>query len=160
MVAIIPPPPKPHGIVKFAASGLFTVPPGVRTVFITGSGGGASGDGGDVNGHKDGGAAASRFKFPVSVTPGEVIAVTVGAGAAAGAAANSPGTAGNATTFGTYLTIPGGAVGGNPARTREYHSDYGLGGTAGTATYVDGWGVTHLGTPGTAGANGILIVEY
>ena len=171
MVAIIPPPPKPHGIVKFTASGLFTVPPGVRTVYVSGCGGGSNGIIG-----APGFAGQAAVKTPVSVTPGESIPVTVG----------SAGATGSASSFGSYLTIAGApaavvtgfqnasqpmpapgqsgpfGVGGAPATSSAAPggnaSGYGAGGGAGymAGTGFSGW----AGSQGGNGSNGVIIVEY
>ena len=84
----------------FTGNGNFVVPQGVSLVWITGCGGGG---GGASNG--GGGAAGNQvINFPISVTPGETIAVTIGGGGGSGAA-------GGNTTFGSYISIPGGGPG-------------------------------------------------
>ena len=119
----------PHGKQKFTSSDTFTVPAGVTTVYVTGSGGGGgggSGGGGGNSGGGGGGAEATTTQ-PVTVTPGSAITVTIGAGGAATAAAiDQAGNNGGNTTFGALLTLnkglggchggcggwPGGAAGG------------------------------------------------
>jgi hypothetical protein len=100
----------------FTSSGVFTVPNGVSAARVTVIGGGGSagyhstmpGAGGGAGGHATG---------TVSLTPGQSIAVTVGAG---GAAPASPanGAMGGTSSFGTLMSATGGAggVGGTAAQ--------------------------------------------
>lgn len=91
-------------------SGTYTVPEGVTTLYISGCAGG--GGGSAVYG---GGAGESVKRKKITVTPGEQITVTIGAGGNASvsdkktyttpsAAAGS----GGDTSFGSYLTLRGG----------------------------------------------------
>jgi hypothetical protein len=110
---------------EFIASGTFTVPDGVSSVFVTMVGGGGGGCGhasaDPGNGHGGGGSGELAWMVPYKVTPGEVIAVTIGANGLGGIA--ETGTNGGRTSFGTlsveggkatvlYSTRQGGAGGG------------------------------------------------
>lgn len=88
------------------------MPIGVTKVWVTAVGGGSGGR----YGYSTGSAAAVVNSNPVTVTPGEVITITVGAG---GAARSS----GGASSFGTYVVAGGGSF----RMTSPY---YGLGGIA------------------------------
>lgn len=102
----------PHGVQTFAASGSFTVPAGVTAVEVElwagGSGSWASVSGIAGGGGSGGGYARKRLS---GVTPGAVIAVTVGVGGTPGASGVAPG-AGGASSFGAYCTATGGALNG------------------------------------------------
>lgn len=64
----------------FTASGSFTVPDGVYTLFVTMCGGG--GGRYEYSGGYKGGAGAGGYfeEYPLAVTPGDVLTITVGAG--------------------------------------------------------------------------------
>lgn len=110
---------------KFEASGTYVVPPRVYTVYITEAGGGAGGGrGASSNG---GGGAQAYLKEPVSVTPGDSISVTVGAGGAGKASSDGDGADGGDSSFGALLV----AAGGNGDGTAG-----GTGGMAGAANGV------------------------
>lgn len=112
-----------HGVKTFSAAGSFTVPADIYTVYVSGIGGGGGGGGGggcisgtSGAGGGGGGVGSFTFKKAITVTPGQVIAVTIGAGGSAGAAGTSTanggnGGAGGATSFGSLLTLSGGAAG-------------------------------------------------
>lgn len=165
----------PHGKQLFASSGTFTVPTGVTKVWLTGcAGGGGSGnryDGSDGYVHigYPGGGGEGKMAYQVTVTSGEVITVTVGAGGAGGAAvvADRNGSKGGNTSFGSYLTLNGGgggtftnpgAAGGPGGGTGSrilnfYNGTYGVPGAmgggsmfgAGITNSVDATGVTSSG---------------
>lgn len=80
-----------HGAITFSASGTFTVPPGITSVYLTGN---AAGGDGDIY-QAGGGGGEWCFKSAVSVTPGESIPVTIGAHGAV-------------TSFGSFQLNPGG----------------------------------------------------
>lgn len=84
----------------FNTSGTFTVPADVDVIFVSGTGAGGGGAAADIGGAS--GAACEMV--PIAVTPGESITVTIGSGGAVG-------TAGGTTTFGSYISLPGGAGG-------------------------------------------------
>ncbi|MCB5944110.1 glycine-rich domain-containing protein [Acidocella sp. KAb 2-4] len=190
----------------FTQSGNFVVPNGVSTVKVTVIGGGGSG-GYHSTMPSGGGGAGGRAKGIVTgLTPGQVIAVTVGAG---GAAPTGPqnGNTGGTSSFGGYMSASGG-VGGNGGTAANFSNAGGAGGTAsggqlnmtgsdGSDAIVagshggDGGGPgngrgasgplsgfsghsyggggggggmttsgTPVGSPGGAGAAGVVIVEY
>ena len=86
----------------------FTVPAGVTslTVEVWGGGGGARGDG---SGSRSGGGGGAYAKSTLSVTPGQVHNVVVGAG---GTATSNPGQSGGISYFGTNLVVAAGGSGG------------------------------------------------
>jgi hypothetical protein len=103
------------GVQRVTASGNFTVPVGVTTIWVSGCAGGGGGGGGSGNsggqslgvgggGGGGGGAGQSIIRVPFTVTPGQVIAVTIGAAGAAGAA-------GGNTVIGALQTLTGGGAG-------------------------------------------------
>jgi hypothetical protein len=110
----------------FTASGVFVVPPRVYTVYLTMCGGG--GGGGRGSGYYGGGGAQCWIKQPVSVTPGDSITVTVGAGGTGKTSSDGNGTAGGVSSFGVLLSASGGASVSGAAG--------GPGGMAGTANGV------------------------
>lgn len=126
----------------FTASGSFTVPCGVTSISVQawGGGGGGAGDGNNNTTAGGGGGGGGYSTGTIAVTPGQVIAYTVGAGGTAGAGASNGGNGGN-TTFST-VTANGGRGG-----TAE-----GAGGTAGTGNTNNG--VAGLAGSGTTGGNG------
>lgn len=127
----------------FTSNGNFTVPTGVTKLLVVGIGGGGGGGGSgsgklgwlgldtDDNiaafeqpiqwgGYGRGGEAAPLGVYDVTVTPAQVIAVTVGA-AGSGGTTTTDGSAGGSSTFGS-ITFPGGHQGlnGNAYPTAEY----------------------------------------
>jgi len=113
---------------RFTTSGSWTCPAGVTTVYVSGGGGGGGGGGGagSVGSGQSsscgggGGAGQNVIKTPVTVVPGTVYAITIGAAGTAGVAgiagtAGSAGGDGGATTFGSLLTLSGGGGGGGGA---------------------------------------------
>lgn len=124
-------------------SGTFTVPDFIYKIEVSIWGGGGGG-GVDVAGVATGGGGAGAYATSIlSVTPGQMINYTVGAGGASG----NPGSAGGTTTFST-LSATGGAGSANG-------SLYGaLGGTAsGGDINIDGQS-GHNGMSGAGGAGG------
>jgi hypothetical protein len=102
---------------RFSSSGSFTVPAAVTTIYVSGCGGGAGGGGGQGNsggqslgGGGGGGAGQNVIRSALTVTPGQVIAIGIGAAGTAGASGIA-GTAGGNTTIGTLLTLTGGGAG-------------------------------------------------
>jgi hypothetical protein len=95
----------------FTSSGTFVVPNGVTTVKVRLTGGGGSGGYHSVMPAGGGGAGGQATGIVGGLTPGQTIAVTVGAG---GNAPGSPGTGatGGTSSFGSYLLAYGGVGGG------------------------------------------------
>jgi len=105
--------------VSFTAPGTFsfTVPANVRSLFVRlvgGGGGGASVPA--IRWSSGGGGAGGYSEGILSVTPGQNIPFTIGAGGTPGALANpSTGGAGGATTFGPLSAAGGSGGRGGPA---------------------------------------------
>ncbi len=95
----------------FTASGNFVVPNGVSAVKVSAIGGGGAGGYHSTMPSGGGGAGARAEGVVNGLTPGQVIAVTVGAGGAVPGAYGN-GNNGGASSFGSYMTA-GGGVGGN-----------------------------------------------
>lgn len=97
---------------KFSASGTYTPTPGTNTVRVRaiGGGGGSGGTSTTASGTCSvtaGGNTGTYGEGIYSITPGATVAVTIGAAGAAGAIAGNGGSGGT-TSFGAYLTCPGG----------------------------------------------------
>lgn len=127
-----------HGTQLFDTAGThnFTIPKGVSKVYVSGSGAGGGGSPGwsgqPTNG---GGSGDAVYRKELTVVPGSIITVTVGAGGSAGyynSSTNIPGGAGGASSFGSLLSLPGGGGGSQEAPG----SSGGEGGFAGTSTAV------------------------
>ena len=124
----------------FTESGSWTVPANVTSVnvFLFGGGGGAgytshTGDN-DNNGtgYGGGGGSGHMAKSTLAVTPGQSIAITIGAGGARGSSGGTGGTGGT-TSFGTLLSAQGGSGGGSGTSTSSsaQGGDGGNGGAGG-----------------------------
>ena len=140
----------------------FTVPAGVYCIRVEAWGGGGAGGGATSQSRSTGGGGAGGTytnQF-VSVTPGQVIPVTVGAGGTGVSAGN--GNPGGTSSFGALVTAVGGGGGsvnsgsnplngaGAPAATGITHNG-GAGGTGDATTSNSG---TSGGGGGGAGATG------
>lgn len=126
----------------FTAGGNFTVPAGVTRLYVSlvgGGGGGAASVNGAPYTAGGGGSGGVIYRTAVSVTPGQVIPVTIGAGGAggigvgyagaAGAYSQAQGSAGGVSSFGALLSVAGG--GGGACTTGGAY-----GGAAGSANYA------------------------
>ena len=106
-------------IVSFYSSSTFTVPAGVyalKKVRVWGAGGGGGGSTGS-NSSSGGGGGGYAEAYGVSVVPGQVITVTVGAGGAGGAGATY-GSSGGTSTFASTMAVSAtGGGGGSPNAT-------------------------------------------
>ena len=76
-----------HGVQRFTANGTFTVPVGVTLVYVTAIASGGNGANGGLGSTSTGGSGGAGGKagqfvidYPLSVTPGSNITVTVGTG--------------------------------------------------------------------------------
>jgi len=145
-----------HTIV-FTASTTWTVPINVGSIIIIGTGGGGgggaslSGDGGGGGG----GAAQSTFFTSYTVTAGDVLGITIGAGGAGGVTGGAAATAGtdtilaDNTTSTTIATLVAGGLGG-------YGNTAGIiGGGTGYPNGWNGWwdsanAVSHGGAGGSS----------
>ena len=135
------------GIAVFNGNGSFVMPAGVVTIKRVrgwGAGGGGGGSYGATAAGSGGGGGAYGEKLEITVAPGSVVPVTIGVGGAGGTNGNPPinGSAGGTTSFGSYLTIPGGG-GGLQGNGGIQTSGCGGGGVAPTNA---GFGMA--GTPG------------
>lgn len=164
---------------RFVSSSTWTCPAGVTTAYISGCAGGAGGGGGggspgagaSSGAGGGGGAGASAMKQPVTVVPGTVYTITIGAGGIGGnggaiGASGSDGTDGGNTSFGALLTLTGGGRGFGGGGVNPSNLGGGLGGSyggggggSGSATlslYPVGGvgGSSPFGTPGGATRNG------
>jgi hypothetical protein len=113
----------------FAASGSFVVPQGVTRLRVRAIGGGGGGGGG---GHAEG---------IVAVGPGQVIAVSIGAGGAggvnnSGSASGNSGANGGTTSFGAFLAAAGGSGGQGSLSGGQGNSGPGGAGSGGAANMV------------------------
>lgn len=156
------------GIQKFTSSGSFTVPAGVTTIYASGCAGGSGGGGtfttsaNNSGGGGGGGYGQSIQRDAYTVTPGQVIAITIGAGGAGGAIGTA-GSAGGSTIIGSLITLAGGG-GGQPGGAAGATSNGGIGGSgypyggygtdssSSAGTGGGGWGAS--GPFGGGGSNG------
>lgn len=129
----------------FTSSGTFTVPANVYILKVEVWGGGGAGGGSNINKQAGGGGGGGAYTFnnSISVTPGEVISYTVGAGGVGVVAGN--GSNGGSSTF--KGVNAGGGFGGLRATTVP-----GAGGTGGTGGFNGGSG--RVGTSSTGGGGG------
>jgi hypothetical protein len=120
-------------------------PPGITKVTVTGRGGGGGG-GGSSGGtfSAGGGSGGSYFTGTYSVVPGTAYIITVGNGGAGGSSAGTTGGSGNATSFSSFATAPGG-IGGPVAN---------VGSSNGGAAPANASG-GQLNWPGIVGGNGV-----
>ncbi|WP_425325402.1 phage tail protein [Pantoea stewartii] len=160
-----------RGVKQFTSNGKFQVPDGVSTVYLSGcaAGGGGGGGGcrtntsefgGGGGGGGGGGAGQSVIKRAITVKPGEMIDVVIGAGGAGGTTSvNSDGKAGGVggnTVFGNYLTLIAGQGGDPGGGGSAQYGGAGGGGYPRGSTGNDGAGTTGstIGTGcGGAGAS-------
>ena len=97
-----------------AGTTTWTVPTGVFRVRVrlVGGGGGGAGGNGASTWSSGGGASGGYSEGFVSVTPGQVIVVTIGAGGAGSAQGNgNSGSTGGTTSFGAFMSATGGSGG-------------------------------------------------
>ena len=150
-----------RGLSTFTASGSWTCPEGVTTVYIDACGGGGGGaySSPGATGGGGGGGAAAVIGASISVTPGVTYPVTIGGPGAAGTSSSVNGVAGGATSFGSLLVLNGGGGGLSSAGAG---AGGGTGGNAGTAGALNG-GVSFGGSGGGcvlgnggAGGNGAM----
>ena len=155
------------GAQEFTSNGTFTVPAGVTKIWVTACGAGGGGGGClyssdaeytvyDGNGG-NGGAAVKRQPF--SVTPGQSIAITIGAGGAIGSNSSGTPTAGStggSTVVGSLITLPGG-YGGQVQRANQKNNNNigagagGLGAYARRQYVVNGTASTYSTSTSSAG---------
>lgn len=128
-----------RNLAVITATGNWTVPAGVSSIDVElwggGGGGGGSGSGGGTSG---GGGAGGYARGIFAVTPGQVIACTIGA-AGTGGGAGGAGSGGGTTSFGAMLSATGGG-GGQP--NPSGNSGSGGTGTGGTINVTSASGST------------------
>lgn len=110
-----------HGLSRFTSSGSFIVPDNVTQIWVSGcaaGGGGGASLGTDsrsfVTGGSGGGAGQPALRVPITVTPGQVIPVTIGTGGTGATAATNNATAGGNTQLGVggiLMNLAGGSPG-------------------------------------------------
>ena len=141
-------------IVAFTSDSTWTVPVGITSVDVLVVGGGGSGASDNVNnaGGGGGGAGGLVYKTSHTVTPGESISVTVGAGAAAVSGASNGNTGSDSVFDG--LTAKGGGYGSH--HTGEGGTTGGTGGSGGGAGHYSAGGgaETQTGQAGDSGTYG------
>ncbi|WIE51808.1 hypothetical protein [Pseudomonas sp. GM17] len=112
------------GIQRFTANGSFTVPEGVTKIWLSGCAGGGGGGScpagttGSASGGSGGGAGQPAIKVPVTVAPGQVIPITIGAAGVGGVSGVSNPTSGGNTLVGVggaLLVLSGGGAGNSGA---------------------------------------------
>jgi hypothetical protein len=99
------------GVMSFSSTGEFVVPSTVTQVEVEVWGGG-SGSYASVPGLPSGGGAGGGYarKLVTGLTPGSVIAVTVGEGGAGGSTGGAPAGPGGISSFGQFVNATGGAL--------------------------------------------------
>lgn len=138
---------------KFETPGAFTwtKPAGCRYIDIEGVGGGGGSSGGkgaaSEIGLGGGGAAGTYGRLRLDVTQIASVSGSIGAGGTAGSDTPTAGGAGGDTTFGSYLTLPGGPGGNNLASGTSIAVPTSSG-SAGAATGAD---FSIPGAPGNRG---------
>lgn len=159
----------------YTTSTTYTIPSGITKIYasgVSGAGGGGGGGGDNSSGNgggSGGGGGAGEYVPPLAltVTPGETLTITVGAGGSGGTAGTSGGTlatngsAGTQTMIvgsvsGTLLVANGGSGGG---RGHNSFSDpvngaAGTAGAGGTGSSTTGHLNGSTGTAGVAGSKG------
>lgn len=145
---------RPYSL-TFTGSGTFSVPTGVKTIFLTGCGAGGGGGGGHTadpgGGGGGGGGGVCAVNMPVTVVPGSSLTITIGSGGTGGAAGASSGAATNTTIaglpIGTYTLYSSATA--SPGTV----TNGGAGGPLGNG--VGGGGATGTG----AGASGSVVAS-
>lgn len=162
-----------HIVTLTSGSGNWTVPAGVyrlKVKCVGGGGGGAGSNYDATTGKRNGGGGGagtdigSVIPTILSVSPGQSIAYSVGAGGAGGSAGGGDGSAGGNTTFGSVLGVgaPGGGILGNSAWVNrasnnmalQAGSPAGLGARGGSYNYDIYLGGSGGGAGGSGGTLG------
>ena len=135
-----------RGMSAFTANGSFTVPANVTRIFYKAVGGGGGGGASTSANSSAGGAGSGALaEGTLAVTPGQVIAMTIGAGGFQGT--TGAGAAGGTTSIGGFVSCPGGSASGGIAAT-------GIGQQGIGAATSSGATVNSPGAPGSPGVFG------
>lgn len=150
----------------------WTVPVGVKTIYISaigGAGGGGGGGGGHLtsiqySGGGGGGGACGEYvlEYPLEVVEGQVYKLTIGAGGAGGAGVaiglnGIDGGNGGSTSFHDLLTVVGGN-GGKGGKTTQ-SNEHGAGGAGGKIpTTLSNTAFSFFGKNGGDGETSILAI--
>jgi hypothetical protein len=141
----------------FSSSGSFTVPRGSTSVRVYVWGAGGGGGGSTVAGAGAGGGGGGGYtRGVVTVTPGQVIAVSVGTGGAAGVGSANGGPGGG-SAFGSVLLCSGGAGGSEAVVAGAAVGGAGGAGSGGSFNQSGlggGAGVVFTGTSASGGIGG------
>jgi hypothetical protein len=150
----------------FTSNGTFTIPSGITAVKVTVvGGGGGSGNAAntcELGTGSAGGGGGSAIKFLTSLTPGNTLTVTIGAGGTAGPSNANPqsgGTGGTSSVAsGTQsistISATGGGGGGGSSSNGSSSAGAGGSGSGGDLNINGGGGAT--GSAGGAGGSSIL----
>lgn len=136
----------------FTSSGTFTVPTGVTQIKATVTGGGGGGGGSNTTQASSGGGAGGTAIGSYSVSPGAIIAVTVGAGGAGGGTLAGGGTGGS-SSLGALASATGG-TGGDFFNSTSPRGGAGGVGSGGAVNLSGGWGDNGSLASTTAGGMG------
>lgn len=149
--------PTAHGRKVFTSSGTFTVPTAVRSINIHCTGGGGGGGNSLMSNVAGGGGAGGKtsYRNNISVTPGDSIYITVGAGAPlSGSGTTSPKYGGTSSAVLNDTTLVSAAGGGSAYAPRSSYNASPYGGDGGSGG-GSGWGDSESGlTGGNGGSNG------
>jgi hypothetical protein len=145
-----------HGSQNFISSGVFTVPPGIHTLYITMCGGGGGGGGAvvgqDSRAAGGGGGGAGIIKYPFTVVSGNNYTVTIGVGGKGGEQGQN-GSDGEQTSFATLATAGGGGGGlGNLIHNGE--------GGKGSQDFTIAGYLHNVGLLGQDGAGGFQVYHH
>ena len=159
------------GVQNITTSGTFVVPAGVTQAEVEVWGGGA-GTYASTSSSPSGGGAGGGYarKRVTSLTPGQAIAVTIGAGGVAGSTVGGAASPGGTSSFGTYVSATGGSLNSLASTTQPQNGatpggigvggDVNLAGSAGQAAVLNQGGLggaapmggtQNSGTTGVAG---------
>lgn len=127
----------------FNSSGTWTKPAGVKLVYVEMVGGGESGAGrGSTGNHLSNGGGGGAYVSGWFLADNLPNTVSVGVGAGGGKPTNAPSNPGGNSTFGTFLTAPGGGQAGPGV------SGDGVAGLSGVQTAGPNSGAAGLSSPG------------
>lgn len=167
-ISTFPPPTTGGGLSfyvdRFTSSGTWVAPTGLTAAEVLVVGGGGGGGGGFAvgdatsNSTLGGGGGGGLIEQVVPITGGSAYTITVGAGGAGGISGTDPGSspgagyAGNASSFGTLISVLGGGGSNTQAQTSQFRwnlVDSGL-----LVSTFGGYGRSNTTATATAGAGG------